>query len=307
MSRPITLALIGRGHWGKAYVRTIAGLAQSKAMPYSISLPTEHIFGKDYQEKFEKINPPDVGGIIIAATTAAHFEIATHLLEQGFRSILIEKPLTRTYAEAKKLENLMQTYPDAIVMVDHTLLYDPAYRVMKDTAPSKIGTLQQVRYTSLKTPPIEGETIIPDAGSPPVYLFLDIAQSRPTNVYAKPKINDNVELTLEFENGVQAVANIGSIYPERKREIVLEGENGNLTLTEFMNPRDLIFTDRNGAAEVVPFPTDRTALEGAILEFAERITHKRPPAIPLDAGAEVVRVIELAIQSFKQGGKSIPL
>ncbi|MBI2552405.1 Gfo/Idh/MocA family oxidoreductase [Candidatus Uhrbacteria bacterium] len=304
MSSQINLALIGRGHWGKVYERTITGLTQVTAGGYSVSL-LQHIFGKDYKEAFTHPQMRNVDGIIVASSTSAHYEIAAHLFSRGFRNLLIEKPLTRTYEEAQKLQELAQKHPEAILMVDHTLLYDPAVRLMKEQATHTIGTIKHVNYTSLKTPLIEGNTIIPDAGSPPIYLFLDIAGASPLSIAAKPKENDNVEITVEFKNGMRAVAKIGSVYSERKREIVFSGEHGTLMLTEFMNPREIIFADLNGNQTPLAFPTDRTALEGALLEFAECIADKKQPATPFSAGAEVVKMIELAEQSFKKGGEPV--
>lgn len=295
MSKAATLAIVGRGYWGQIYKKTIDKMD-------AIILPEENIYGKNYKEaKNENLYSAD--GVIIAASTWAHYEIASYLLQHGVKNLLIEKPLTQTYAQAIKLQKLTETIPDAKVMVGHTLLYDPAYKKMKKFAQEKLGKISRIEYFSLKTPPIKRGTVIQDAGSPPIYLFIDLIAKTPIRVSAQPKKDDNVKLTLEFGNGALAIANIGSIYPKRRREIVIMGEGGKLMLNEFMNPRKLTFTENSGKKKKLFFPTNRTALEEEIQEFVSSIIRNIKPKTSYDCGVEVVKVIEAAQESFEKNGE----
>jgi len=306
MQSTVTLALIGRGRWGQVYKRSIASLPPVIDGRYTITLPENNIFGRDYKEGFKQPRLRGVEGVIVAASTTAHHEIAVYLLQNGFRYILIEKPLTKTYTQAKELQTLLQKFPETRAMVGHTLLYDPAYQLMKKAAASKIGMLWQIHYTSLKAPPIAGDTIIPDAGSPPIYLFLDMAGGKPTTISARPTEHDNIELIIDFDSRVQGIAHIGTQYPERKREIALRGEKGTLVLNEFMDPRELLYVDTSGRREHLDFSKTYTALQLEILEFVACVTQKEEPKTPLAEGVEVVKLIELAEQSYKKGGEPIP-
>ncbi|MDO8503221.1 MAG: Gfo/Idh/MocA family oxidoreductase [bacterium] len=292
MSRKVTLALIGRGHWGTVYKKTIDSLP-------NVTLPDKFIFGRDFREGLKKIKSPDVDGVIVAATTSAHFEISVYLLKHGFNRLLIEKPLTQTYAQAKKLQNLLQTLPQAKVLVGHLMLFDPAYQTMKKTS-RKLGKILQINYTALKGPPIREGAVLQDAGPHPIYLFMDIARGKPIKITARPTLYDNVELTLEFDNGLKGVANIGTIYPERKRGLIITGEKGKLVLNEFVNPRELLLVEKSGKSKSLSFPTQKTSLELEIMEFTNFIRGKSPK-VPLSSGAEVVKIIELAERSLKKG------
>lgn len=299
MSKKTTLVLIGRGHWGQIYKKTING------MP-GIFLPSEHIYGKDYKEGLKKTTIHDIDGVIVASTTSSHYGVASYLLTHGFHRLLIEKPLTKTSAQARKLQKLLHTVSEPVVLVGHVLLYDPAYNKMKEVAHNKLGKIVQINYSSLKTPPIKGATIVQDAGSPAIYLFMDFAHEKPTKVSARPTTYDNVELTLEFDNGLLGIANIGTIYPERKRKIIITGEKGKLVLTEFMDPRELLFIDNNNKKENLSFPTDRTPLEQELLEFVACISTGKSPKTPLSQGVDVVNIIEMAEKSLRKKGKPIP-
>ena len=290
MGKQITLALVGRGHWGKTYQKTIDEMI-------GFALPEKFIFGRNYREEFRKINPAKVGGVIIAATTSAHFEIAAFLLKQGFKNLLIEKPLTQTFQQAKSLDKLAKNIPDAKILVGHLMLYDPAWKVIKKEI-KNLGKILQIKYTSLKGPPIKQGSVLQDAGPHPIYLFMDIA-GVPKKITAKPKQFDNVELTLEFENGLLGVAELGTIYPERKRQIMIVGEKGQLVLSEFINPRKLQLIDQKGNSEFLNFPVDKSPLELEILEFARMINGEKS-RVPLSSGMEVVKIIELAEKSLSK-------
>jgi len=126
----VNLIMVGRGHWGKIYEKTVRMLTlQEKNNGINISLPNKNIYGKNYREDLKKINARDTGGVIIAVSTPAHYEVAAYLLKHGFHHLLIEKPLTQTSAQAKKLQKLVQTIPESLILVDHTLLLRLSYNL----------------------------------------------------------------------------------------------------------------------------------------------------------------------------------
>lgn len=299
MKRKTTLAIIGRGHWGQVYKKTIDKMN-------SVVLPDQNIFGKDY-ERIKDLTTSEIDGVIIAASTSAHYQIASYLLRHGFKNLLIEKPLTQTYHQAKKLQKIIRAIPNAKVLVGHVLLYDPAYNKIKALAKKKLGKISQIIYTSLKTPPIKNSTVLLDAGSPPIYLFLDFAYGNPVKISAKPKSNDNIDLKLTFDNGLIAVAHIGPTYPERKRGIEIICEKGRLVLNEFVNPRSLIYIQKNDNKQNVSFSKKYAPLELEILEFANYIRNGKNPKNPYFQGIDVIRIVELAEKSLKLNGKIISM
>lgn len=91
----------------------------------------------DYEEV---IRPkPDV--LVIAASTAAHFEILTAALEAGIRRIVVEKPVTFSLAEAKKLQKQIAR-SRSVVLPNYERRYHPKYLKLKERlsgAPSYRG------------------------------------------------------------------------------------------------------------------------------------------------------------------------
>lgn len=292
--KKIRLALVGKGRWGSVYIKTI------KLIP-EIVLSEEFILGKDYKKVLTKGNVKVLDGVIIASPTSTHFEVASFLLKNGFDNLLIEKPLTNNLETAQELFQLQKNYPGSSLLVGHLLLYDQGYKKMKKVASKKIGKITQINYTSLKSSPILGSTVIQESGPHPFYLFLDISVSSPKKVLAKSTNYDNILLAVNFENNISATALIGSIYPKRIRELEIVGEKGKLVLNEFINPRELVFIDKNNKRESISFPQDKNPLEMQLREFLNCIKTGRRPQTPISQGIEVVRLIEQAEASLVNG------
>lgn len=287
-----TLAIVGRGHWGSVYIKTIKALK-------NVLLPDENILGKDYKDKLTKKKVRLIDGVIIASPTPTHFEVSKYLIKNGFFNLLIEKPLTHNLSAALKLQKLQKSALPGTMMVGHIQLYDPAYIVIKQFI-KKLGKINQINYTSLKGPPIPDSTVLKDSSPHPLYIFLDIANSKPKKIIAKKGVYDNLELTVEFENKILGTAKIGSIYPKRVREIEVIGEGGKLKLNEFINPRELVFYDKAGKAENLSFPL-KNPLEEQILEFIDCIKTKRESKTPISQGVDVMKLIDKAEESLKKG------
>jgi len=285
-----TLALIGKGHWGTIYINTVKSLK-------GISIPDKYIFGRDYKENLTKKELKKIGGIIVASPSETHFEVASYLLKQGFKSLLIEKPLTQKLSDAIKLQKLVKE-KKAKCMVGHVQLYDPAYQTMRRIARKKIGKINKIKYFGLKSPEVKGSTVLKDWGPHPIYIFLDLTGEKPTKIKATPTKYDNIRLTLKFQSGITGVANIGTLYPRRRREIEIIGERGKLKLNEFLNPRNLVFVDKTNNKTIIKFPTKNSPLANEVIEFAELIKVNKKTRSPISQGVEVVKVIRQAERSI---------
>lgn len=297
MNKSITLSLVGRGHWGSTYKKTIDKIT-------NIELPDTLIFGRDYKNRFKKISPLDIDGVVIASTTSAHFKIAAYLLKHSFKTLLIEKPLTQTLQQAKDLAKIAQITSGTKILVGHLMLYDSAWIKMKKTAGS-LGKILQINYTALKGPPIKEGTVLQDAGPHPIYLFIDLL-GEPKKIFAKKKQFDNVELTLEYDKGLKGIAKIGTIYPKRERRLEIKAEKGKLVLSEFVSPRELVLIRKDGTRKILSFSEKKTPLELEIMEFARFIKGKTP-RVPLSSGVKVVELIELAEESLIKNSKIMQL
>jgi len=286
-----TLAIVGRGHWGTMYTKTIDAMS-------GVILPEKYICGRDYTEILTSEVSKKVDGVIIASPAVTHFEVAKTLLQNGYKNILIEKPVTHNLKTAHKLLELETSHPDARLMAAHVQLYDPGYNQLKEFIKKKRASIQRIKYLGLKSPQV-GLTVIKEWGPHPVYLFLDLLGKMPKKISAREVEYDNIELTMEFDKGVLAVAQIGTRYHQRLRQVVVQTDKGVLALNEFLNPRNLYFFNKKYEEQELAI-TNETALEMQLREFIECIKTKKYPRTSIVDGTEVVKIIALAEKSLKK-------
>lgn len=93
----------------------------------------------DYKELIEKT---EFDAAVIATPTNTHLEIATEFLKAG-KHLLIEKPIARTFAEAKKIEDAAQKN-NCYIMVGMNLRFRPDAMLLKSLVNS--GALGDVFY-----------------------------------------------------------------------------------------------------------------------------------------------------------------
>jgi predicted dehydrogenase len=103
---PLRVAVIGVGHLGKHHARLLAGIEDAKLVAVvdpdgeraaAAAASTGARAVADYREI-----TGEVDAVTVAVPTELHHEIALPLLERGI-SVLVEKPITRSVAEADAL------------------------------------------------------------------------------------------------------------------------------------------------------------------------------------------------------------
>ena len=129
---PLRIAVIGVGHLGRHHARLLAGIdgaqlvAVVDAQPdraAAAAQPTGARALADYRELFGQVD-----AVTVAVPTELHREIALPFLERGI-STLVEKPITRTVAEADALI-AAAAVSGATLAAGHTERYNPAVAVV---------------------------------------------------------------------------------------------------------------------------------------------------------------------------------
>jgi predicted dehydrogenase len=145
--------------------------------------------------------------VTIAATTAEHFELARFFLERGVH-VLVEKPMTRTSAEAARLTKLADER-GLKLQVGHVERFNPALLSARET-------LTTVRFIEChRLAPFKGRgadvNVILDVMIHDLDVILSLVDSKPTAVSAVgiPVLMDDIDIAnarIEFANG--AIANV---------------------------------------------------------------------------------------------------
>jgi len=96
------------------------------------------------------IADPEVQAVVIATPPSTHAHYATRALAAG-KPVLLEKPMTGTLDEARKLADLAASHGAPPMMVAHTLRWNPVLRRARDLWP-QLGRVHLVRLAQRLEP-----------------------------------------------------------------------------------------------------------------------------------------------------------
>lgn len=313
------VAVIGAGAWGKNIVRnladmgTLGGLCDPDAEKLGeyakqyAGIPTF----LDWRELFAT----NVRAIAIATPTPLHFEMAAAALAAG-KDVFVEKPLTHTSADARKLVELADAN-ECILMVGHLLLYQPAITWIKDyIASGELGDLFGIRHERLTLGRARSvENVLWDIGVHDMAVMLYLVGQTPSQVRAsghrmlKIGVEDEVHVHLEFDSGVRGNLHTSWLWPETNRRTIVRGSRGMLVYDEMAQTVTLHrkWIDKNlqncdEGSEIV-HRGDGQPLRLELQHFLDRIEDRQPPLSDGKSALAVIQVLErvtAAMQAVRQ-------
>lgn len=133
MAQPIRLGLIGAGRWGQVYLRTIASLGKrcrvthlGTSQPLRAALLPRPV---QVESDWRRIVDADCDAVIVATPAQTHAQILEACVDAR-KPCLVEKPFCTDLETAERLHAKI-TQTSALVLVDHTQLFNPAYQALK--------------------------------------------------------------------------------------------------------------------------------------------------------------------------------
>ena len=304
VSAPLRLGLIGAGRWGRNYVPTIGALDGVRLVRLADPDPACRALvdgscrvTADWREVAEA---DDLDGVIVATPPALHATMTKTAVAAG-RAVLVEKPLTVDAAEAAVLSRFV-THHGGYVMVEHTHLFNPAFRKLKELA-GGLGPVREIHGEAGNHGPYRTDApVLWDWGPHDVAMCLDLLGVSPEKVAAERMAarpvgtieGEILDIRLEFPEAVTAAIRIGNILDKRRR------------FTVRFDDATLVFDDLADAkllrrpGEPVPVAPQRP-LSVAVTEFAAAIRSGARDTASLDLGVAVTQVLARC-QTVLEGG-----
>jgi predicted dehydrogenase len=143
------LSVIGYGYWGPNLVRNFANTEQARVVSVcdldreKLALVGRRHAGVEVTSQFrDLLTDTRIDAIAIATPVHTHYELALAALVAG-KHVLVEKPLAQTSAQSRHLIE-QAVCRNLVLMVDHTFLYTPAVRKIRELIGS--GVLGDILY-----------------------------------------------------------------------------------------------------------------------------------------------------------------
>jgi len=333
----ISIGVVGCGYWGpnllrnfaendSAELRWLCDTDEARLAAMGRRYPAAQTAG-DYQKL---LADPRLDAVAIVTPVATHFQIARQALLAG-KHVLVEKPLTATATEAEELIDLARRNGRTL-MVDHTFVYTGAVRKMKEVVQSgELGELLYFDSVRINLGLFQRDiNVVWDLAPHDLSIMDYLIERQPDGLSAigschiEKGIENIAYLILHFPDDFIAHFHFNWLAPVKIRHTLIAGSR-KMILYDDIEPTEKVrvydkgvSTNRTGPDREADYQTlvsyrtgdvwapklDTTeALRHVVAEFLDSIRAARQPLTDGAAGLRVVRLLEAAQRSIKQGGQ----
>ncbi len=330
------VGVIGYGYWGPNIVRNFQGLddvhvaAICDRSPAALHRASSVNHGvKLFDNTADLFSMHDVEAVAVVSPVWTHFELAKEALENG-KHVFVEKPFTRTVAEAEQLIEIAKKKHRKI-MVDHTFLFTGAVRKIRQLIDD--GTLGPLYYYDSMRVNLglfqHDVNVVWDLAPHDLSILDYLIQKNPEAIIATGErhlngFEDIAFITIYFPDNVIAHVNANWLSPVKIRTTLIGGENRMLVWNDLeadekskiydkgvhvkggQGVYDLLVSYRSGAMWA-PKVDQCEALRSELSYFVDCIKNDKKPFNDGEAGLRVVRMLEAAEISLKAKGKAVYL
>jgi len=300
--RPIRVAVVGVGEFGKNHVRVWRELRAIELVGI-VDTDRERArqlaaqFGTDVLADVEALRRARVDAVSLAVPTSEHARIGCQLFEAGL-DVLVEKPIAASLSEADQLI-AAAARSGSILQVGHVERFNPAV-----VAAEKIITRPlffEVHRLAIFTPRSLDVDVIYDVMIHDLDILLSFVNAPVVDLKAVgiPVITDKADIAharVEFLTGTVANLTASRVSTERVRKMRFFQEHEYISL-DFTRQDLLRIRVKTGAAqpefgfEKVPTQPEEP-LRAELRAFAESVRTRKPPIVDGAAGRRALALAD---------------
>lgn len=333
----MNVAVIGLGYWGPNLVRNCLE-NKSIAAVYAFDVNPARL--QDIQDKFSAViidrdyaailKNDAIEAVLIATPISTHYQLALDAINSG-KHVVVEKPLAASIREAAELVEVAER-KSVILMVDHTFIYTPAVRKIKQLidadelgAPYYFDSVR-INLGSFQT----DANVLWDLASHDFSIMNYLLDERPKTVSAtgaahiKGSMENIAYVHVGFDDGLIAHFHLNWLSPVKIRKIIIAGEKKMITYDDLdqlekvkVYDSGVTLTDREQIHQsLVQYRTgdmyapqidNREALSIMVEHLVDCIQQGRQPITGAKSGLDIVRLLEAATESIRHSGKIIQI
>ena len=340
MKRNVSVALVGAGYWGKKLLPKFVRSNDSLVRIICDIHPTHRAeMNQTYPDipttpSFDEIlSDPGIAAVVLATPPATHFSLARRAIEAG-KHVWIEKPLALCVEEGQELVALSRS-KGTVLFVDHTFLYDPAIRKIRELiAQGELGSVRHIYSQRLNLGRIKRDSNVWwNSGPHDISILLYLLSSAPETIavhgyrYLQPNLEDLSMAVVEMSDGASAFIYHNWLFPENtakltvvgsKKMLLYEGkfEKRAVTMYEYaveedcghgdlVEERPTTIPSKIIAEHTLPGLTDQEPLVLAVSDFLASILHHRAPVSDAAFSLRVLETLAAGEKSLQRGGAKV--
>jgi len=337
----VRIGLIGAGYWGSnvaasfeatrsAEIAWICDVEEDRANRFATDRP----HAQTTKMLKDVLEDASVSAVAISTPTSTHHTLAKQALIAG-KHVFVEKPIAASVAEALDLVEAAR-HSSRILMVGHVFEYNSTLTAVKRMI--QRGELGEVHYFDFERTnlgPVRTDVnALWDLASHDVSIMCDLTDASPVDVTASGQaflnrgIEDVVFATFSFANGAKAHVHASWLNPRKVRQMAVVGSRkmlvwddldlqmpvrvfdkrvdtvgSNLLSGDFFEHKTRIV---DHGVFIPNLPANRP-LQAECEHFLDCIRTGRRPKSDGESGLRVVRVLDAAMRSLKNGSTTVSI
>jgi predicted dehydrogenase len=319
----IKLGILGAGHLGKIHIKLALELTEQYNVIGFFDPDIEK--AKAAVEEFKIEAFPSLESLIdacdavsIVTPTLSHFECAMYALRNG-KHIFIEKPMTNTLEEGKKMIDLAHE-AQVKAQVGHVERFNPAFCAVQSQF-EKVMFVETHRLAQFN-PRGTDVSVVMDLMIHDIDIVLNVVKAnlRKTSASGVAVISDTPDICnarLEFDNGCVANLTASRVSLKNMRKSRFFQNNAYITVdflnkkskvvniqdADESNPFAMIIEPANGktAKQLVfdePKIEDYNAIQRELKSFAESIANNTKPLVTVEDGYHAIQVANQILEQL---------
>ena len=312
--KKLRIAVIGAGFWGKNHARVLSQLDQTELVAVcDVDQSRAKALGAEFHvpyftDKAEVLARKDIDAVTICTPTITHEEIATQALRAG-KHTLVEKPMTSTVSEARKLVALAKE-KGLRLMPGHIERFNPAVDYLKTLLDAeKLGTVMLFHARRVgRWPERIGDVgVVRDTAIHDIDLARYIFRGEAHSVHARVGSirhtkEDYAEIMLEFTNGGTAFIDANWLTPRKTRTLIVTGSEATVQL-DYIS-QEIVIEDSKQS--IRPNLEKQEPLRLELGRFADDVLSGKPFRTNGEDGLKAVEICEVVLQAGSSG-QTVPI
>ena len=303
VNNKIRIGVIGLGYLGKFHYQKykankhvkLTSVVDTDKENYSIIKGKDVLMFEKYQDIVDKVD-----AVSIVTPTVTHYKLAKYFLDNKIH-VLLEKPMTETVAQAKKL-NAIAKKNKCVLQIGHLEQFNPAIRKLRKSVckPQFIEVHRLCQFN----PRANDVDVVLDLMIHDIDIVLSIVNKKIESIEVSGKkiltnLTDIANVRIKFKDNIVANLTASRISTKNERKMRIFSNNSYYSIDFINNKLKKIHKDRRNSFKVTDFNFKKTdVLDDEINNFVNTCLGKEKSMTTGTSGLEALVVAKKISKGF---------
>ena len=303
INNKIRIGVIGLGYLGKFHYQKYKASKLVKLTSVVDTNIDNHALVKEKSiSKFKKYQDivNHVDAVSIVTPTSSHFKIAKYFLEKKVH-VLLEKPMTETVAQARKLNNIAKKN-NCILQIGHLEQFNPAIRKIRKSncKPQFIEVHRLCQFN----PRANDVDVVLDLMIHDIDIVLSLINKPIKNIEVSgkkilTKLTDIANVRIKFEDNIVANLTASRISTKNERKMRIFSDSSYYSIDFINSELKQVFKDKKNNFKIKDFRFKKTdVLSEEINNFIKTCLGKEKSMTTGYSGEEALIVAKKITRNF---------